>query len=406
MRRLSIIIIVLFCNCFHKDSSATNLQPTSTPSVHHLNSGDMITNCYVGLEIFCYTADKKYLMNMWKSLTIHLDASIDNLDLYDGKTPDEVVQKHHDKQRSWGLNFFTTKKNVKLKFSPFENFCIGVDMYRSNLLTYTLSVTHDSVDNIQVALMVLGIVLYWSARKLSESALFYYFCGIMFGLITSFMILVYFTSKFLLRGKLMYLMVVTGWTMSFYLFHFLWENAQLIALQYREMIVWYILSVSGVSFIICYWFGPVTNPRTKKIMQWFLQIAGLCAMYYSSYLREASLLCCVINVLLYNFATPLFRKGRNYWKSMFPIRRKLLTEVEYRKEGVKETKNALTKLKEYCSSPDCNPWKTVLRLRDPIRFARFMEGEPHVSDNEVQQCIAQRRDLENPYDLTEDEDDF
>lgn len=53
---------------------------------------------------------------------------------------------------------------------------------------------------------------------------------------------------------------------------------------------------------------------------------------------------------------------------MFPERRKLLTEDQYRKEGIRETRKALNELKEYCSSPECNPWKTVLRLKDPIRL--------------------------------------
>lgn len=55
-------------------------------------------------------------------------------------------------------------------------------------------------------------------------------------------------------------------------------------------------------------------------------------------------------------------------KNMFPIKRKLLTEDEYRKEGIRETNKALYELREYCSSPNCNPWKTVLKLKDPIRL--------------------------------------
>lgn len=54
-------------------------------------------------------------------------------------------------------------------------------------------------------------------------------------------------------------------------------------------------------------------------------------------------------------------------KQMFPEDRKLLTEDEFRKEGIRETRKALSGLKEYCSSPKCNSWKTVLRLKDPIR---------------------------------------
>lgn len=75
-----------------------------------------------------------------------------------------------------------------------------------------------------------------------------------------------------------------------------------------------------------------------------------------------------------------FRKARTYVicvhlfeirKSVFPERRKLLTEDEYRKEGIRETKKAITELKEYCASPECNPWKTILRLKDPIRLLYY-----------------------------------
>lgn len=52
---------------------------------------------------------------------------------------------------------------------------------------------------------------------------------------------------------------------------------------------------------------------------------------------------------------------------MFPERPKLLTEDEYRQQGIKETNKALGELKEFCSSPNCSPWKTVLKLKDPIR---------------------------------------
>lgn len=53
---------------------------------------------------------------------------------------------------------------------------------------------------------------------------------------------------------------------------------------------------------------------------------------------------------------------------MFPEKRRLLTDDEYRKEGIIQTKKALTGLKDYCHSPECNPWKTVLKLKDPIRY--------------------------------------
>lgn len=56
---------------------------------------------------------------------------------------------------------------------------------------------------------------------------------------------------------------------------------------------------------------------------------------------------------------------------MFPERRKLLTDDEFRKQSIRETNKALGTLKAYCSSPESNPWKTVLRLKDPIRCLKL-----------------------------------
>lgn len=47
---------------------------------------------------------------------------------------------------------------------------------------------------------------------------------------------------------------------------------------------------------------------------------------------------------------------------------KLLSNDEYYHQGVKETTKALEELREYCSSPKCNQWKTVLKLKDVKRF--------------------------------------
>jgi len=69
-------------------------------------------------------------------------------------------------------------------------------------------------------------------------------------------------------------------SMSIYLVQALWENAQLIAVQYREWVMWYILITSLISFVICYRFGPVTNVKTKKIIQWFLQVKWYYASFY------------------------------------------------------------------------------------------------------------------------------
>lgn len=60
----------------------------------------------------------------------------------------------------------------------------------------------------ELTLMLLGAVMYWSARKLSGNSLFYYLICITLGIGTSVIILVYFFSKFLLRVNGVYMRLV------------------------------------------------------------------------------------------------------------------------------------------------------------------------------------------------------
>ncbi len=46
---------------------------------------------------------------------------------------------------------------------------------------------------------------------------------------------------------------------------------------------------------------------------------------------------------------------------------KLLTKKEFERQADLETKKALEELTKYCRSPGCNAWKTVCKLKDPIR---------------------------------------
>ncbi|XP_060829024.1 nuclear envelope integral membrane protein isoform X3 [Bombus pascuorum] len=303
---LSAVIFLLIFDYVYTESAST------TESIHFLKPGDIIENNKPGLQTFCHSAKSKYMKHMLESLTMYLRTNIENYDVYNGKTPEEVLQKHDDNHRSWNFNIFNIQKNKRFKINPFEDVCIGIYVYPSKLHKYTVSMIETRTDSSALILMVVGAVLFWNAYKLSKNALFYYLISIVLGITTSVIILVYFISKFLLKGKIMYITVLTGWTMSFYLLQTLWENTQLILVQYREWVVWYILITSVISFVISYRFGPITNVRTKRLIQWCLQIIGLITMYYSSYLREASTFFCVLILALYNFPITLSQRSRTY----------------------------------------------------------------------------------------------
>ncbi|XP_015127406.1 nuclear envelope integral membrane protein 1 isoform X2 [Diachasma alloeum] len=329
----------------------TLAQIAGANSLHYLEPGDSVENTKPGLRIFCHNAKSRYLIHLWRTLTLSLHTDLDTYDLYDGKSPPEVVEKHDLSQRSWRFNWFGTKRSKQMKINPFEDICIGIYTPPANNYHYKMSMTLTSIDIWRLALTVGGIFLFWSAPKLSRNSLFYYITGITLGDAFSVLILIWFVSKLFGRGKTMYLMIASGWTLSTWLANILWENGQIILLQYRDYILWYVLATSLISFIICYRIGPVTNTRTKNIIQWFLQGSGLLMIYFSSYFHEASMAICVVIIVLYNFPIVAFQKGKVYW------------------------------------------------------FAQFIEGSPHLSPNESYDHDVELTRLIEECEYTEDEDE-
>lgn len=68
----------------------------------------------------------------------------------------------------------------------------------------------------------------------------------------------------------------------------------------------------------------------------------------------------------------------------------------------------MDQLREYCNSPDCKQWKIVQKLKDPMRFASFIEGESHLTDSEMLSYEVDRDDESSAHtsDISEDEEDF
>lgn len=389
-------LIILF-SVFHEVMGQTS----SAGTVHYMEPGDSVENSKAGLEIFCHNAKSKYLIHIWKTIMMNLHIDSDNYELYDGKSSTEVMDKHDINQRSWRFNWFGMKKNKHFHINLFEDTCIGV--YTPHI-KYKMSMISTVIDLMRVSLALSGLIIFWNGKKLSRNTLFYYVTGITLGVSFSILILIWFVSKFFGKGKTMYVMAGIGWAFSTLVLNSLKENAQLILQQYKEFVIWYLIITSAISFIICYRIGPITNSRTKHIIQWALQGSGLAMIYFSSHFHEASLSVCVLLIFAYNFPMIAFHRSKKYWKTMFPARQKLLTENEFRKQGIVETQKALGTLKEYCSSPHSNPWRMVLSLKDPKRFARFMEGDSHISEDESMHHDLELTKLIEECEYTDDED--
>lgn len=351
------------------------------------------------LSVYCYKGVPTHLFHIWQTVYLSISLNPEEYSLYHGANTNEVVTKFESQRSSWTSQLFTFRsKNIKL--DPFNVSCVGVDTAES----YEVVAHVIRIDLYRVFQFFCGVFLFLAAPRLSSNPLFYYICGITLGVTTSFLILVYILSKLIPKRPAVYGFLVGGWTIGIYLFQFLWQNVKTIVINYQSHVFAYMIVTGFISFVICYRFGPVTDPRSKNLIKWSLQVAAIIAIFFSSQHQEAAVALVIILLSYYNFPSSWTSRLLATWKKRFPPKAKFISEDEYHEQGARETVKALDELRKYCSSPDCNQWKTVLRLREPIRFAQFMEGNSHLIDDELMEYESEsKKSIFSSDDSSEDE---
>jgi hypothetical protein len=187
--------------------------------------------------------------------------------------------------------------------------------------------------------------------------------------------------------KLSSLLLFLGTSATFTVYRLLWEHLRTVFATSSHLIAAYACCAGFVSFCIAYYFGPPQHPRALSLIQWFIQIIAVLLLLASSDNIDIGVSFIVILILGFNFpfrqTYSFFKWLRNIWNRPATPRPLLLTDEEYTRQGDMETTKALKELRTYCRSPKCDAWKTMSQLNDPIRFAHFVEGNPHLSDDEV-----------------------
>lgn len=145
------------------------------------------------LRIYCYRGSEKSLANFFQSISVQLNIDNDDYVQYEGETP-EVVEQHYKNQRSiFSFSILNTSKKKLIKVNPFNQTCVGIESPTS----YGLQLNFIRIDFWKVILLGIGLFIFLSAKKLSQTPLFYYLSGVFLGIFASFLIVVYFTSKLL-----------------------------------------------------------------------------------------------------------------------------------------------------------------------------------------------------------------
>ncbi|XP_041970190.1 nuclear envelope integral membrane protein 1a isoform X2 [Aricia agestis] len=332
------------------------------------------------VEIYCYPKTPKNLFALWQTVKFHIKIKNDEFSQYIGENPEEVYKEFKEDSYGWAVvNPFQKKPSKTVSINLFSTTCMAIN----TKINHSIELQIQRVDLWRVVLMAVGIGLIFSSRTLSNNPVFFYLCGILVGTSASFMVLVYYVSKLLPKKTLTYGLLIGGWTVGVYLFQQVWENIRSIVMSYQVYLFWYTLIFSFISFLVCYRIGPPKNQRSKNLVMWTLQVVGVLMIFFSSQYQEASGAIAAASIIIKYFPQSLVIMIQSYWRRKFPPKPRLLTSEEYYEQGARETKRALDNLRKYCSSPDCAQWSIMLKLNDSKRFASFVEGNSHLSDDEV-----------------------
>ncbi|KAH8304173.1 hypothetical protein KR059_002895, partial [Drosophila kikkawai] len=348
------------------------------------------------LWTFCYRGKKPSVISFLETVEFHLAIDSEDYAQYGGKTPAEVLNHYRERQSLFSVTLFSQKRQ-RIQMSPFKEQCIGI----ASREQYSVTLNYLPLDLWRLLQLMAGLAIFWISRRLAKNSVFYYLAGVILGICASMLVLIYLAAKLVPRRPMMYGVLIGGWTLGFYVLKQLSDNLRLILLTYREYVVSYIIITGLISFLICYRIGPPVNPRSQNIIMWVLQATGGALVYFSSWHTNAATFLMALNFVAYYFPQSLLDYCKRAYRRRFPPKRRLLTQEEYYQQTVEETSKSLTELRQYLNSPACKQWDVITRLQNPMRFAEFANGAPHLEDEEIEDYS---RALEESLEQAQDED--
>ncbi|XP_064486942.1 nuclear envelope integral membrane protein-like [Ornithodoros turicata] len=350
------------------------------------------------LKVYCYHGEPLSYFSLVRTLHVEFKVIPEKYTLFEGESSAKVHEQHEALLASW-LPLLPWKQST-ISFPTFRPHCIGLvseDAYRFEFVIRR-------VNYWKLLQLVSAILLFYAVPSLCRNTAVFYSCGISVGVLASLLIIVFIASRFFPRKLGAYAVIGFGWSLSLYFFQILWANIYDVLSGYRSALTAYLAMSALISFAVCYRLGPPSNPRTLDLLQWSLQLVALIAMFLSSEIREATMSIVVIILTTYNFPRKWMARLRTWWRKRRPPKVVMLTEEEYIRQANEETQKALMTLRKYCSSPHCDAWRVMAKLRDPVRFAKFVHGESHLADAEILDYEVDHALASTDVDDTDDSD--
>ncbi|XP_035513193.1 nuclear envelope integral membrane protein 1 [Morone saxatilis] len=367
-----------------------------------------------GSNKFCY---KNSVVPSWRQTWTRIQVRVWSSNVFKVETVEgEEELQELDRFSFWGWfqSFLRERQNeTTININLFsKKTCFKIDP--ADKTPYTIKPLR-KFDIYLFLVFLAGTLLFIFADSLSRSQVFFYSAGMSTGMIASLIILFFILARFLPKKSPFYVLIVGGWSFSLYAIQLVCRNLNMILREHWHVALGYVSVVGFISFAVCYRYGPLVDEKSVNILSWTLQLFGLLLVYLGIQIQQVAFAIIVASLISKNLEYPVFlvvaawRKIKRFvrWK---PEPRRLLTEEEYQKEGEEETRRALEDLRKYCNSPEFSPWKAVSRLQSPKRFADFIEGSPHLMQNEVSVHVQEYgfggSFFEDEFFDTDDEEDY
>lgn len=85
-----------------------------------------------------------------------------------------------------------------------------------------------------------------------------------------------------------YSVLAVGFSVTGWLLQYLWQNVQQLIESYSAYIAVYFAIAGLISFAVCYYRGPVTNPRLLDLIKWSIQLVAMLMIYWSCQIAECA----------------------------------------------------------------------------------------------------------------------
>jgi NEMP family len=112
-----------------------------------------------------------------------------------------------------------------------------------------------------------------------------------------------------------YSLLAVGFSLTAWLLQYIRQNIQSLLESYLQYFILYFTVAGVISFAVCYYKGPVTNPRLHNLIKWFIQLIAIAFIYNSSYIPElsATIFIAIVVSSYVPLRLPVLKASTKFW---------------------------------------------------------------------------------------------